>query len=60
MNNQSVGIDSKSHGLLRQIARRQRRTMQAALGEAVETYRRKLIAEQTNKVYSKLKGNPIR
>ncbi len=55
---QTVRIDQKTHATLERIAKRQARSMQAILADAVESYRRHLILKKTNEAYAKLKADP--
>jgi hypothetical protein len=54
----TVRITQSSRLLLRRLAKRLGKPMQAVLDEAVEEYRRKVFLEAVNLGYAKLRANP--
>jgi hypothetical protein len=54
----TVRIDQKSHNILRKIASKEGKPMQAILETAIEEYRRQNFLHEANAAYAALRGDP--
>lgn len=54
----TVRIDENSHKALREIAEASGSTMQAALAQAIEELRRKMLIDETNQGFAALRQDP--
>ena len=54
----TVRINQKSHEILRKIASREGKPMQAILEAAIEEYRRQRFLHETNAAYAALRSDP--
>jgi len=53
----SIRIDEHALGVLRELAREQRRPMQTVLREAIDSYRRQKFLEEANAAFAALRGD---
>ncbi len=60
MSSATIRITPVSRAVLRELAERTGRTMQAVLEEAIETYRRERFLVEANEVYAALRRDPKR
>ena len=58
MSSSTVRISKESGTILKEIAAREKRSLQAVLDTAIEEYRRHRFLHEANKAYSVLKENP--
>ncbi len=54
----SIRIDERALAVLRELAIRERQSMQAVLSEAIEGYRRKRFLDEANAAFAALRGDP--
>ncbi|MBI4766972.1 MAG: toxin-antitoxin system protein [Deltaproteobacteria bacterium] len=57
MPSSTIRISKESGNILREIAARERKSLQAVLDEAIEEYRRRRFLQEANKAYLMLKEN---
>jgi hypothetical protein len=57
MSSSTVRISKESSIILKEIATRERKSLQAILDKAIEEYRRHRFLQEANKAYSVLKEN---
>ncbi|MBI5584137.1 MAG: toxin-antitoxin system protein [Deltaproteobacteria bacterium] len=58
MSSSTVRISKESSTILREIAAREKKSLQTVLDAAIEEYRRHRFLQEANKAYSVLKENP--
>lgn len=58
MSGSTVRISKESHDTLREIAARDRKSLQAILDAAIEDYRRHRFLQEVNNAYSELRKTP--
>ena len=58
MPSSTVRISNESNNILREIATKEKKSLQTILDTAIEEYRRNRFLQEANKAYSKLKENP--
>lgn len=58
MSGTTVRISKRSAGILKNIAKKQGKSLQQVLDEAVEEHRRTLILKEANGAYARLKKEP--
>ena len=56
--NQNVRISPKSKAVLRDLAKREGKPMQAVLDEAIESYQRDKFLDTVNAAYARLQADP--
>ena len=54
----SIRIDEEALTVLRELARKQRQTVQTVLREAIDSYRRQRFLEEANAAFAALRSNP--
>ncbi len=54
----SIRIDEHALTVLRELARRQRQTVQTVLRQAIDNYRREKFLEEANTAFAALRRNP--
>lgn len=60
MSSAAVRVSLTSQAILRDLAARSGRTMQAVLEDAVEVYRRECFLAEANEAYAALRGDPTK
>ena len=58
MPSSSIRIDSQALATLRELARRQRVSIQAVLTQAIDSYRREKFLEEANSAFAALRKDP--
>ncbi len=58
MPNTTIRIDETALAVLRDLARKQHRPVQAVLNEAIDSYRRKKFLEEANASFAALRNDP--
>jgi hypothetical protein len=58
MSSSTVRISKESSNILREIAAREKKSLQTVLDDAIEEYRRHRFLQEANKAYLVLKENP--
>ena len=53
----SIRIDEQALAVLRELARRQRQTVQTVLRQAIDSYRREKFLEEANSAFAALRNN---
>lgn len=54
----SIRIDKHVLEIVRELARRQRQSMQTVLNEAIDSYRRQKFLEEANAAFAALRSDP--
>ena len=54
----SIRIDEQALAVLRELARRQRQSIQTVLKQAIDSYRREKFIEEANAAFAALRSNP--
>lgn len=54
----TIRISDKARQVLKELAGKERKPMQAILDKAIEAYRRLLFLEEANTAYAALRANP--
>ncbi len=58
MSTLTVRISDNSHNILRELAAKEKTSMQTVLDKALESYRRQLFLTEVNKAYAALRQDP--
>lgn len=58
MRSTSIRIDERAAAVLRELAQKQHKSMQAILNQAIESYRRQRFLEEANAAFAALRQNP--